>query len=396
MTKKLSVLLLLLMMVLSSAAAQDNEPIRIGAIFDLTGETSEVGTPYAQGVNAYIDFINDNGGIGGRPLELLAGDAAYDVARAEQLYGQLAAEGVVAVMGWGTEESLALASRAARDQIPFISASSSEELNDPSGFAPYNFLIAPTYGDQLVAMMFHMLELWEDEGNSAADMRVALFHHDSDFGMDPIAAGEQFTRQARIGGILAVPMWSEARDFTAELQQADDYGITHIIIQNLPRPAAQLVSNITGFFGGITPGRVGCLNWCANEQFVELAGDTAENVLGAIPFAPASAEVRGQEDAEAFLEERGQSLEDATLHFTQGWATTSILVEAIEQTASAGQEITGANIRATLESMRNVDTGGLLPPASFSPDDHRATRAVTIYVVQNGEWQPSSNLLDLR
>lgn len=396
MTKKLSVLLCLLLIIFGGAAAQDGEPIKIGAIFDLSGETSEVGTPYAQGMNAYIDFKNENGGINGRPVELLAGDAAYGVRRAEQLYAQLAAADVVAIMGWGTEESLALASRAASDQIPFISASSSEELNDPSGFAPYNFLIAPTYGDQLVAMMFHMLELWEDEGNSAADMRIALFYHDSDFGSDPIAAGEEFARQARIGGLLTVPMWSEARDFTAELQQADDYGITHIIIQNLPRPAAQLVTNITGFFGGITPGRVGCLNWCANELLIELAGDAAENVLGAIPFVPTSVSVDGQQDAEDFLEERGQTLEDATLHFTQGWATMSVLVTAIEQTASAGQEITGANVRAALESMRNVDTGELLAPVSFSADDHRGTRALAIYVVRNGEWQASSNLLDLR
>ena len=396
MTKKLSVLLVLLMLVIGGAAAQDGEPIKIGAIFDLSGETSEVGTPYAQGMKAYIEFVNENGGINGQPLELLAGDAAYDVRRAEQLYGQLAAEGVVAVMGWGTEESLALAGRAASDQIPFLSASSSEELNDPSGFAPYNFLVTPTYGDQLVAMIFHMLELWEDEGFSAADMRIALFYHDSDFGSDPITAGEEFARQSRIGGILAVPMWSEARDFTAELQQADDYGITHIIIQNLPAPAAQLARNITGFFGGITPGTVGCLNWCANEQFVELAGEAAENVLGAIPFAPTSVSVNGQQDAEDFLEERGQSLEDATLHFTQGWATMSVLVAAIEDTSNAGQAITGANIRAALESMRNFETGGLLAPLTFSADDHRGTRALAIYVVQNSEWRPSSNMLDLR
>jgi branched-chain amino acid transport system substrate-binding protein len=396
MSKKLSVLLCLLLMVFGSATAQDSEPIKIGGIFDLSGETSDVGTPYAQGMDAYIEFVNENGGINGRSVELLAGDAAYDVRRAEQLYGQLAAEGVVAVMGWGTEESLALASRAASDQIPFISASSSEALNDPSGLAPYNFLLTPTYGDQLVAMMFHMQELWEDEGNSAADMRIALFYHDSDFGSDPIAAGEEFARQARIGGILAVPMWSDARDFTAELQQADDYGITHIIIQNLPRPAAQLVTNISGFFGGITPGRVGCLNWCANEQFVELAGDAAENVLGAIPFAPTSVSVAGQEDAEDFLESRGESLDDATLHFTQGWATMSVLVTAIEQTSNAGQEITGANVRASLESLRNFDTGGLLAPVTFSTDDHRGTRALAIYVVESGEWQPSSNMLDLR
>lgn len=396
MTKKISALLLLLTMVFSGAAAQDSDPIKVGAIFDLSGETREVSQPYAQGVAAYVEFVNQNGGVNGRALQLLAVDGEYDVTRAEQLYGQLVNEGVVAVMGWGTEEALALASRAARDQVPFIPASSSEALNDPSGFAPYNFLIAPTYGDQLVAMMFYMQKLWEAEGNSAADMRIALFYHDSGFGTDPIAAGEEFARQARIGGLLTIPMWSEARDFTAELQQADDYGITHIIIQNLPRPAAQLVANIIGFFGAITPGHVGCLNWCANEQFVALARDNAEDVLGAMPFTPPNVTVNGQQDAEDFLDSKGLSLDDASVHFTQGWAAMSVLVSAITQTSDAGQQITGLNIRASLESMKNIDTGGLLAPLTFSADDHRGTRALSIYVVQDGEWQPSSKVLDLR
>jgi branched-chain amino acid transport system substrate-binding protein len=396
MNRTLSVLLALLLLLVGSAGAQDGDPIRIGAIFDLSGESSDVGTPYAEGIAAFIETLNDSGGIDGRSLELLGGDAGFEVDAAEQIYGQLTDAGVVAIMGWSTEESLALAGAAARDEIPFVPASSSELLNDPNGFAPYTFLVAPTYGDQLVALMYHMLELWTDDGNSAGDMRVAIFYHDSDFGIDPLTAGEDFARSAGIAGVVTFPMRSGAREFTSELQQADDYGVTHIVIQNLPRPAAQLANSIVGFFGAISPGRVGCLNWCANELFIEFAGAASENVLGAVPFAPAGAGVPGHAGAAAFLRGRGESLDEASLHFAQGWTAMSILAEAIQHAVDSGLEITGPNIRAALESMRDVETGDVVTPISFTANDHRGTRSLMIYVVQRGEWQQSSTLLDLR
>ena len=39
-------------------------PITIGAIFDLTGATSDVGTLYAEAIRDYYDRLNDLGEIG--------------------------------------------------------------------------------------------------------------------------------------------------------------------------------------------------------------------------------------------------------------------------------------------------------------------------------------------
>ncbi|KXK51399.1 MAG: branched chain amino acid ABC transporter substrate-binding protein [Chloroflexi bacterium OLB13] len=244
MMKRVIVLLAVCaMLIVGSAGAQDGEPIKIGAVFDLSGATGDVGTPYANGVIAYVAALNESGGINGRPIELISADYAYSVETAEQLYAQFVAEGVVVFMGWGTGDTLALVSRIAEDEIPFISASYSASLNDPNGTAPYNFLIATTYGDQLEIMMMYMLEQWEAEGNSAADMRIAVFHHDSPFGTDPLAQGDEYAASAGIGGVLHIPMPRGATDFTAELQQADDFGVTHIIVQNVSSPAALLAQN---------------------------------------------------------------------------------------------------------------------------------------------------------
>jgi branched-chain amino acid transport system substrate-binding protein len=401
---KKTLLLLMLIAVFGAVYAQEGEPatgepIRVGAVFDLSGATGDVGTPYANGVIAYVDWRNQNGGINGRPIELLSADYAYSVETAENLYSQFVSEGAVVFMGWGTGDTIALVSKVAEDEIPFISASYSATLNDPQGTAPYNFLIATTYSDQLVILMRHMLDLWTESGQDPADMNVAIFHNDSPFGTDPVADGTAYAEEAGIGGVLAIPMPRGATDFTAELTQADNFGVTHIIVQNVSSPAALLASNAEEFFGGLNgEGEVqfGCLNWCADELFVSQAGEASEGTLGAIPFTPTTVEIEGQAEPRAYLEAQGQTLEEASLHFTQGWAAMDVMAQALQRTLDAGLELTGPNIRDTMQQMENVETGGILAPITFSEEDHRGNRALAIYRVEDGVWVESSEVIDLR
>lgn len=386
--KSLSILVLLLVIAAGSSAQSD--PIRVGAIFDLSGATSDVGRPYAEGVTAYVDFINASGGIDGRVIELVGADSEGKVNNAVSIYRQAVSQGLVAFMGWGTDDTLTLMSDAARDELPFISASYSDSLDDPNGDAPYNFVVATTYGDQIELLMEYMVDLWEDDGNSPSEMSVAIFHDDSAFGTDPLSQAEDAASWLGIGGVLTVRMARGATDFTAELQQADDYGVTHVIIQSTTGPAAILVRNIDDFFGGFVT--IGCLNWCASEQLVARAGGASEGMLGAMPFAPVSARVSGHDDIRAYLSSRGVALSDVSVQFVQGWAAMSLLVDAMEHLSDVGAEISGPNLRVALESFDEVDTGDLLPPISFSPDDHSGTSAVIVYEVENGVWVQSSNL----
>ena len=76
----LSSLLLMVAMLLSACGGGDSGsdgPIKIGAIFDITGPTSDVGKPYSEGIKAFVQWKNDNGGIEGRQLELIHDGYGY-------------------------------------------------------------------------------------------------------------------------------------------------------------------------------------------------------------------------------------------------------------------------------------------------------------------------------
>ncbi|MDX1579552.1 MAG: ABC transporter substrate-binding protein [Gemmatimonadota bacterium] len=362
--------------------------IVIGAIFDLTGPTADVGTDYAEGIQGYVDWANARGGIAGRPIELIFQDYAYQVDRAEQLYSQFVQEGAIVFMGWGTGDTEALRLRIAEDRIPFGSASLSHVLGDPDE-APYNFLVATSYTDQFNIVLRWIVERHRAEGYEEAPV-VALMHNASPFGRSPWAqGGEAYARTLGVD-VTLYEMPRGATDFTGELSRNAASDADWVIFQNTSAPAAVALRNARSL--GIDA-RFICLNWCANELLLELAGEAAEGVVGAVPYAPLTTDVPGVEELRAHLTSRGEAYEDRTNAYTQGWWTMAIFAEGIRRVLEADEALTGENIRAALETLEDFDTGGVTAPITFTPEDHLGSKGLRLFRVENGSWEPITDFL---
>lgn len=368
-------------------AAASGEPIKIGAIFDLTGATADVGNPYSIGQIAFVQWKNGNGGIAGRPIELISSDYAYEVPRAEELYTQFVTQdNVVAFSGWGTGDTEALKGKISQDKIPFISASYSVNLADPAE-TPYNFLVGATYSDQLVVAQQWALEDWQAQGNSEPP-KFAYLVNDSPFGRSPLPDGTIHAQANGVATPLEVPSPRGATDLTPQLTQIRDYGANYIFLQNVSTPA-QLAIKAAADLGYDV--QFVCLNWCANELTVSLAGAAAEGLVGAIPFDPVGAE--GAQTALEYAAAHNIDYGGVDSVFVQGWWAMAILVEGVERVVEAGSEVTGENIKVALEGMDGFETGGVTPPISFSPTDHRGSKSLRLFQVVDGEWQPITEFM---
>ena len=353
-------------------------PIPVGMIADRTGATGDVGTPYNEGMLAYVDWLNAEGGIDGREIEAESNDYAYEVPQAEDLYRQYVNDGVVAIQGWGTGDTEALHGRIGDDELPFISGSFAESLTDPEE-APYNFIIAPTYSDQMRVALN-----WIEE-DSGGGTDVAVFHNDSPFGTAPVGDGESWIEEQGYDlGYEAYPMPAGSQNYVGLLSQAQQQGAEYIVIQNVASPAAQVAKDIAD--QGLDM-KIVCLNWCANELFIETAGaQAADGHMLVQPFAPVAADKPGHEDVVAHAEENGMSKEDIGTSYVQGWYAMHIMAEGIRE-ANADGEVSGPAIKEALESMGEIDTGGVVGDGTveFSGDTHRGTSATGVYTVQDGE-----------
>jgi branched-chain amino acid transport system substrate-binding protein len=364
--------------------AASEEPIKVGAIFDLTGATADVGTPYADGIRDYVKWLNEQGGIDGRQIDLVSADYAYAVDQAEQLYSQYVnQDNVIVFQGWGTGDTEALRPRIADDEIPFMSASYSAALKDPAE-APYNFLVGTTYSDQ-----FRIAIDYAVENSASGSPTIALLHHDSAFGTSPLEDGKAYA-EGKGAEVIGIPMPGGATDYTAELTRVQDAGAEYIVIQNVSSPAATLVKDVDRL--GMDT-QVICLNWCTDELFASLAGDAAEGVIGASPFAFPGSGAAALDEIGTYAESQDKNLDELGVHYVQGWTTMSVMAEAMRRTLDAGEDLTGPNIRGQLEQMSGYETGGITSPLTFTSSDHAGNKALRLYQVENGKWVPLTDYI---
>ena len=61
-----------------------------------------------------------------------------------------------------------------------------------------------------------------------------------------------------------------------------------------------------------------------------------------------------------------------------------LMVDGIRKAALDGNEITGANIRAALETFTDYSTGGVTAPLTYTADNHTGNTSLELYEVQNG------------
>ncbi|SFK23432.1 branched-chain amino acid transport system substrate-binding protein [Halobacillus dabanensis] len=357
------------------AEASDGDTVKIGALFDITGGTGDVGTPYADGEKAFFEYLNSQGGIDGVHVDLSGDDYAYDMAKGQRLYQELRdKDKVSAILGWGTADTEALRQQVANDKLPYFSASYSENLKDLDE-SPYNFLTAATYSDQGRAVL-----KWISENHEGSNPTLALLYNDTAFGQSPIEDIKEYAAEVGVEVVDEQVIPVTATEAQSQMLNMEEKNPDYAIIQQTWGATAtilreaQTLGSDTQFIG---------LNWATGEGVVEIAGDAAEGMIGVVTHAFPYEDLEGLSEIEEYLESKGESLEDVSQKFIQGWVTAKIMSEGI----SNAEELNGEGIRKGIEQIKDLDLGGLAAPVSFSEDNHAGTNKVRLAEVKNGQFE---------
>ena len=124
-------------------------PVRIGAIYNLTGDQSSLDCPSLDGARLAVERINARGGLLGRRVELVERDGQTDEDDVRRAAASLVASGVSVIIGLSdTDQVLAAAPVAANAGVPFVtSGATSPRL---TGQVP-DWLFLACFGDNAQA-----------------------------------------------------------------------------------------------------------------------------------------------------------------------------------------------------------------------------------------------------
>jgi len=116
-----------------STAALAAAPIKIGALFAVTGPASFLGEPERNTAQMVVEEINKTGGIKGRKLELIVYDTGGDATKAVQLANKLIKnDHVVAIIGPSTTgDTMAVIPVVEKAHIPLIACAAGIKITEP-------------------------------------------------------------------------------------------------------------------------------------------------------------------------------------------------------------------------------------------------------------------------
>ena len=367
----------------------------IGQLATLTGPTSEVAKVYAQGITDSFRFVNDKGGINALPVNLVTEDTGYDTQKAIAIYDRwLKTLKPPAIQGWGTPDTEALISSVTRDQIVFMSGSSSGHLTDPTGRspwttikAPYNFFYGPSYSDGCRGLVQWAAEDWNKTGASTRSTflgdifrpKFAYMGDNHPYPNSPKGACMEYARELGFEVVPPIRYTLQPGDFSAQCTTLKQIGANYVFLANTADSnvalvkacaeqgvAAQFMTNIYGW----------------DETAAKRAGDAGNGMVWVVTTATWNDKVPGMETLRQ-ISKTGDSTGEAyrPVAYIRGVCTALLMRDAIAAAAKDGA-VTGTRIKDAFETMKeHVPAGleGVCLPSTYTPTDHRGTTTVMLY-----------------
>ncbi len=354
----------------------EQEPIRIGALFSVTGPASFLGAPESKTVALLQDKINNAGGILGRRIEIIVKDTGGKPENTISLAKQFIDEkDVLAIIGPSTSgETMAIKGICQEAKMILVSCAAAESIVDP--VAGYVFK-TPQKDSDAAKLIFKTLK--------ARNLtRVGVVSSNDGFG---VAGKEQLAKLAPDAGItiaISETYDKQETDLTGVLTKVKGQDVQAVINWSIV-PAQSLVAKNMKQIGLHVP--LFQSHGFGNIQYVRQGGEAANGTLFPCGRLLVAESLPDDHPQKALLLEykkdyESRFKEEASTFGGHAYDAVLFLTEAIKKAGSTDRE----KVREAIENLRGVvGTAGIF---NLSPTDHNGLTmdAFEMLTVKDGKF----------
>jgi len=349
----------------AQAPGVTNERILIGQTAGFTGTQAGAVTENTAGAKLYIEWVNKNGGVNGRKIELVSLDDVFDPKKAGANAKVLIEEKKVFALFLtrGTPHNEQIIPHIKANGVPLIAPSTGAQLLHE----PVNPLIFNVRSKYQLEAEKGIVQL-----STMGIQRIGVIHVDDSFGRDALAGAVRGFSEA---GVKPLGIWSYDRT-TPKFEPS----VTALLATN-PQAAVLLgsgshVAEIVKQIRAKTKGmQLLTLSNNASSSFVKSLGGNAHGVIVTQVFpnpkmatTPIAVEMQRLAKATPGAVVSHQAME--------GFAAAKVLVEGLKR---AGRKLTRESFVAALDGLRGFDLGGL--KVDYSPSDHTGIEYVELSII---------------
>jgi len=374
--KKYSVIFLLVMSMLvfagcSQTVSTDQNVIKIGVNYELSGGVATYGQSSVEGIELAIEQINEAGGINGKKIQLVKYDNKSDASEATTLTTRLITQDkVVAVLGPATSGAfMATIPVANQNKVPVISGSATADnvTVDDKGVKEYAFRICFTDSQQGNAVAKFALE------NLSSKKAVIIMDSSSDYAK---GLAEAFTSTFEAGGgtIVAQEAYmSGDTDFNAVLTSIKGKDFDVIFIPGYYNEAGLIIKQARA--QGIDVPILGADGF-DSPKLAELAGAEAlNNVYFSNHYSSVDPSPVVADFVEAF---KAKYKKEPDAFNALGYDLAKFVVDAI----SRAEKLDGESLKKALEATENFE--GVTGTMSVD-ENHNVVKDIIVIELKDGK-----------
>jgi branched-chain amino acid transport system substrate-binding protein len=375
--KMFSILTLGLVMASSVySKTSDAKPIKIGALFAVTGGASFLGAAEAKTAEMFVNKLNEAGGINGQKIQLIVKDTGSKPENAVSLAKQLIEEDkVLAIIGPSTSgETMALKNICQEAKMILLSCAAAEDIVNP--VASYVFK-TPQKDSDAVKLIYKTMKA---KGIS----KVGVIASNDGFGL---AGKGQLQKLAEENGITIAISESydkQATDLTDVLTKLKGQEIQAVVNWSIV-PAQSLVAKNMKQIGLDVP--LFQSHGFGNIKYVKAGGEAANGTIfpcGRLLIADVLPKDHPQKAVLTKYKKdyESQYKEDVSTFGGHAYDAILILTEAIKKSKSTDRD----TVRGAIEKLTGiVGTAGIF---NFSATDHNglSINAFEMLTVKDGKF----------
>jgi len=329
------------------------------------------------GMRLVMQEVNDAGGIHGRLLEERSYARGTEnpvdqaVVNARRLVEE---DGVFLLFNFGGPASVRIGEYAMQADVPYLFPHTALLTVDGDR---HIFTSYPRYDGESRAMLAYLAK-------ERGKRRVAVIHAPNIYGEYFVARAEQFAGEFgyQYVGAAALPLNPDGAQGQMKALQALEPDV--LVMALYPAGARRVVEAKAALGWDVDLVSSGPLT---DEQYLNIDGGYAEGTLGFCYYPDPN-----DSDEAGVIEYRRQMARYYPDHplnrySLYGYVFGRLLVEGLER---AGPNLNEDRFLDAMESIRDWDSGGIMPPVSFSADDHHAQTAGFICELRDGRFRALS------
>ena len=372
------ILAILVMMAFYAGTALAAEPIKIGAFFDLTGPAANIGMPTKLVAEMVVDKINKAGGVNGRPLQLVIGDAEGDPAKGATIVKKFIYEDKVAAIVGPTRTGTGMAVKKLVEEAgmpTFMTVGGDPVIMGGEKFGSYTYVFkSPQRSSTAVKRLYAFLR---EKGLK----KVALLTAADGFGKDGVGWLQKLAPEFGLEIVAEESFGPDDTDMTAQLTKLKNSPAQAIVCWTIG-PAGAIVAKNRAQLGISLP-----LFQChglPDPKYIELAGKAAEGDRMPATKLMVAGELPDSDPQKAVIQEFIKLYTDVykydqqfpiNTHSGYAWDAITIVANAMKK---AGTEPKA--LRAAIEQTRgHVGVSGIY---NLTAEDHNGLDVDSMVIVE--------------